>query len=150
MFIIFMNIEKKYRHTFYSFEGGKDVTISHFKSSEDERKILVLTKNRRHWKSIEGNVEEWVRESWERWMDEDPEWLDDNMKARIPVHMIPNMKDRQKVRVLQNVRRRSSLPGRAGEGRRLSLSGPHKVAPVSAIKVDKAIGDGDTIRYIKG
>ncbi len=129
MCIFFMNIEKEYRHTFYSSERGKDVTLAYFKSNQDERKSLVFRNNYRHWKEIEGKVEEWVRESWERWMDEDPEWLDDNMKARIPPYMIPNIKDREKVEVLQSARRRSSLLGRISGRRRSSFIGAKKVAP---------------------
>ena len=129
MCIFFMNIEKEYRHTFYSSESGKHVTLAYFQSSKDERKALVFRNNYRHWKEIEGKVEEWVRESWERWMDEDPEWLDDNTKARIPPHMIPNMKDRKDVQELQRQRRRSSVAERVAGMRRSSLLGAEKVTP---------------------
>ena len=129
MFIIFMNIEKKYRHTFYSLEGGNDVTLSHFKSSKDGRKALVFMNNQRHWKSIEGKVEEWVQENWERWMGEEPEWLDENMKNMIPPRMIPNVADREKVELLRSERRRSSLFGRVSGRRKSSLLRAERVAP---------------------
>ena len=105
------------------------MTLAYFKSSADERKALVFRNNSRHWKEIEGKLEEWVRESWERWMDEDPEWLDDNTKARIPPHMIPNMKDRKDVQELQRQRRRSSVAERVAGMRRSSLLGAEKVTP---------------------
>ena len=129
MCIFFMNIEKKYRHTFYSFERGKDVTLAYFKSSADERKALVFRNNSRHWKEIEGQVEKWVRENWEKWMDEEPEWLSENIKAGIPAHMIPNIQDRKDVQELQRQRRRSSVAERVAGMRRSSLLGAEKVTP---------------------
>ena len=125
----FSIIKKEYRKTFWTLKRGKDVSIGHMESSEDSVRALIFIKNRRHWKSIEGKVEEWVRENWERWMEEKPEWLNDNMKARIPPNMIPNINDRQEVEVLQSVRRRSSLLGRLSARRRSSFIGAEKVTP---------------------
>ena len=144
-FIVF--IKKEFRKTFYDLKRGKDVTLAYFKSSEDERKVLVFKNNHRHWKSIEGKVEKWVRENWGKWLDEEPQWLDDNMKARIPPHMIPNLKDREKIEDLQNKRRRTSILGNVVSGRRRSsLIRAEKVAPNSAIGADREIDENDVIR----
>ena len=129
MCIFFMNIEKEYRHTFYSSESGKHVTLAYFKSREDSVKIIVFESNERHWREIDEKLKMWVTENWARWMEEEPEWLNDNMKARVPPHMIPNIKDRQKVEVLQSARRRSSLLGRISGRRRSSFTGADKVTP---------------------
>ena len=118
MSVFLANIKSEYRKTFWSTGKAKDMTLSYFERSEDGIKALVFIFNRRHWKSIENDVEEWVRESWERWMAEEPEWLDKNTKASIPPHMIPNIKDREEVNELRHKRRRSSF-GR----RRSSLKG---------------------------
>ena len=129
--VFFLAIKKEYRKTFWTTERGKDVTMGHMSSSEDMVKALVFVKNRMHWKSIEDDVEEWVRDNWERWMEEEPDWLDDNMKARIPPHMIPNDEDRKKVENLQSARRRSSalVELTALSGRHSMVRGVHKVAP---------------------
>ena len=129
--VVFLAIKKEYRKTFWTTERGKDVTMGHMSSSEDMVKALVFVKNRMHWKSIEDDVEEWVRDNWERWMEEEPDWLDDNMKARIPPHMIPNDEDRKKVENLQSARRRSSalVELTALSGRHSMVRGVHKVAP---------------------
>ena len=127
--IFFINIKTEYRKTFYSLKRGRDVTVGHMDSDKDSIKALVFIKNRQHWRSIEDKVEKWVHENWERWMEEKPEWLNDNMKARIPSDMIPNIKDRRVVEELQSERRRSSLLGRISVRRRSSLIGAEKVTP---------------------
>ena len=87
----FVTMNKKYRSTFWTLKRGKDVTLGHMNSSEDARRALIFIKSRRHWKQIEDKVEEWVRENWERWMNEKPKWLDENMKSKIPLEMIPKI-----------------------------------------------------------
>ena len=105
------------------------MTLAYFKSREDSVKIIVFESNERHWREIDEKLKMWVTENWARWMEEEPEWLNDNMKARVPPHMIPNIKDRQKVEVLQSARRRSSLLGRISVRRRSSFIGAEKVTP---------------------
>ena len=112
--VFFMNIDKEYRGTFWSMAKTEDNTLKYFESSKDEVKALIFTMNCRHWKSIERNVEEWVFENWRRWMDEQPEWLDDNMKARIPPRMIPNITHREMVVELQSKRKRTSFMEKTG------------------------------------
>ena len=87
----FMNIDKKYRHTFYSTERGKDLTIRNFKeSNEDSTKAsYTFPVSMHHWMSIEEEVRGWVEANWSRWEEEKPKWLDENMKAKIPVEWIP-------------------------------------------------------------
>ena len=133
IFIFFANVKSEYRKTFLRTGNAKDTTLQYFQSCKDEVKALVLTVNRRHWKSIENDVEEWVQDNWKRWMIEEPDWLDDNMKARIPLHMIPSTKDREKVELLlRNLRRRrSSLLGlgRLSGRRRPSVARVTRVTP---------------------
>ena len=128
--VFFSTINKEHRKTFWSLKRGKDVTLSYFESNEDSTKAVIFHHNYRHWKEIEDKVEKWVRENWKRWMEEEPEWLDDNMRARIPPHMIPSIEDRKKVEAMQNERRRSSLMGSiALQSRRYSIGGVNKVMP---------------------
>ena len=135
------NIKREYRHTFYGLARGKDVTLSYFKSNEDRRKILVFKNNYRHWREIDGKVEKWVRENWERWMEEEPEWLDENMRNRIPPRMIPNQLEEKES---QLERKMSSLKGR----RRSSLKGRRRSSSCKAAKVSpqQSIVEKDTVR----
>lgn len=121
-FTFFAVINKKYRKTFWSLKRGRDVTVGHMDSNEDSVKALVFIKNRYHWIGIQDKVEKWVRENWMRWIEEEPEWLNDNMKARIPSYMIPNIDDRAKIEDFQRQRRRSSIMSVGPEGeRRMSI-----------------------------
>ena len=130
MMIFLVNIKSEYRTTFWSTKKSKDFILGYFESNEDETKAFVFTSNIRYWKEIEDKVEEWVRENWPKWMEEEPEWLNDNIKAQIPSKMIPNVEDREKVKLLKSKRRRSSLLGSiASMRRRSSLIGAKKIVP---------------------
>ena len=138
LLIFFFSIKREYWRTFFSTERGKDLAKRRFLSSNEDsvKADAIFWNTRRYWEEIEDKVEKWVRSNWKRWMEEEPEWLDDSMKARIPPHMVPNKKDKVKeAEEVQRERRRYSLPGRAG-----------KVAPDSVVKADKEIGKKDTIR----
>jgi hypothetical protein len=88
--VFFLNIEKKYWHTFWSTQRSKDKTMSFFLEGEiDKVKFLVLTRSRHHWVSIEGEIKEWVKSNWAKWEEEKPEWFTDVMKALVPVEFIP-------------------------------------------------------------
>ena len=129
MSVFLANIKSEYRKTFWSTGKAKDMTLSYFERSEDGIKALVFIFNRRHWKEIEGKVEDWVRDNWKRWMTEEPDWLDDNMKARIPPHMIPNIQDRKVIEELQIQKRKTTLLGRVSGRSRSSFVGAEKVSP---------------------
>ena len=126
--IFFTLIKKEYLGTFWSLKRGCDVAPSYMESSDDSVRATIFRKNRRHWIKVEGKVEEWVRGNWERWMEEEPEWLNENVKARIPPHMIPNIKDREKVKELQIRYRRSTVLGRIS-ARKKGFVGAKKVTP---------------------
>ena len=119
IFMFFMNIEPGYRKTFYGLMRGKDLIVSHFRSPEDAVKAKVFRRNRRLWKSIEKKVELWVRENWKKWMEEEPEWLTENMKSMIPPHMIPDDDSEGNAKAQNSAR---SASARQGRGKRASLS----------------------------
>ena len=111
--VFFLSIKKEYWGTFVSRERGKDYAVRRFLSGSDDatKADAIFPNTRKYWEKIEGEVEKWVKDNWKRWMEEEPEWLDDNMKAMIPPHMIPSVQDRKKVEMLQSERRRSSMLG---------------------------------------
>jgi hypothetical protein len=103
--IFFFNIEKKYWGTFYSFQRGKDLTVKNFREGSDAVKAKYTFKySKHHWKAIEEEVKAWIETNWERWEDEQPEWLTDAMRARVPVEYIPESGD---ARRRESVRRAS-------------------------------------------
>ena len=97
-FAVFLwNIEIKYLGTFFSIQRGKDLTIKNFREGKDEKKAKYSFKySKHHWTSIEEEVRAWVEANWERWEEEKPKWLDEGMRARIPVEYIPTVAARSK------------------------------------------------------
>merc|ERR1711871_1696841 len=98
--IFFFTIEEKFRHTFVSTVRGKDLTIKVFRESNDDaiKSGFTFKLSKHHWKSIEEEVRGWVGANWSKWEEEKPKWLDENMRARIPVEYIPNADAREKER----------------------------------------------------
>ena len=148
-FLFFLIINKDYIHTFFSFETGCQMTVRLFKTHEDDslKADAVFTNNENQWKSIRDEVKDWVQENWERWMDEKPTWLDDNMRAIIPPYMIPS---EQEMKILAAEREKVGKealpqlmwsPGRKSKktGRRATLFGKR----LESNKVTPAAGEGN-------
>jgi hypothetical protein len=88
--VFFLNIEKKYWHTFWSIQRGKDLTMAYFLEGEsDKMKFESLKRSRHHWVSIEGEIKTWVGLNWAKWEEEQPEWFTVVMKDKVPVDFIP-------------------------------------------------------------
>jgi hypothetical protein len=103
--VFFLNIEKKYWHTFWSTLRSKDMSMAYFLEGEsDEMKFVVFTNSRHHWVSIEGEIKKWVGLNWAKWEEEQPDWFTDVMKALVPVEFIPSDGD---ARRRESVRRAS-------------------------------------------
>jgi hypothetical protein len=88
--VFFLNIERKYWHTFWSTQRSKDMTMTYFlEGRSDAIKIEVFGSSRHHWVSIEGEIKKWVELNWAKWEEEQPEWFTDARKAKVPVDCIP-------------------------------------------------------------
>jgi hypothetical protein len=103
--VFFLNIEKKYWHTFWSTKRSKDTSMAYFLEGENDAiKIIVFTTSRHHWVSIEGEIKKWVEINWAKWEEEKPDWFTDVTKATVPVDFIPSDGD---ARRRESVRRAS-------------------------------------------
>jgi hypothetical protein len=101
----FMSIKSTYWGTFISLERGKDLTVKKFKEGNDSVKAdAAFDTSKQHWKSVEEDVRAWVVANWDRWEEENPPWLSDAYKARVPVEYIPQDGDARK---RESVRRAS-------------------------------------------
>uniref|UniRef100_A0A7S2QX38 Uncharacterized protein n=1 Tax=Triparma pacifica TaxID=91992 RepID=A0A7S2QX38_9STRA len=104
MLVFFCNINREYIGTFISLQTGKELNQTNFKAGDDRMRANIFELTTHYWVGIEDDMKCWVQQNWRRWMIETPEWLDDAMKARIPIEWIPNAGDRKRESV-----RRSSL-----------------------------------------
>jgi hypothetical protein len=103
--VFFWNIEKKYLPTFWSTQKSKDMTMAFFLEGEsDAMKQNIFFRSWHQWVSIKGEVKKWVRLSWTKWEEEQPEWFTDVWKALVPVDFIPEDRD---ARRRESVRRAS-------------------------------------------
>jgi hypothetical protein len=88
--VFFLNIERKYWHTFWSTKKSKDYSMAFFlEGDSDAIKIVVFDWSRHHWISIEGEIKKWVELNWAKWEEEKPEWFTDVRKASVPEDFIP-------------------------------------------------------------
>lgn len=109
VFVFLSTMNRKYLKTFWSTETGKKVTLKYFESDEDSTKAVIFTCNYKHWVGIRKQVKHWVSDNWAEWNITEPDWLNDNMKARIPPDMVPDGKDRQRLDELRDELRKSSV-----------------------------------------
>jgi hypothetical protein len=98
--IFLLNIERKYLGTFFSFERGKEYTVTIFKEGKDDttKAFAAFTNSKHHWISIEEEIRVWVEANWARWEEEKPKWFDEGMRESIPVEYIPTAAGRDKER----------------------------------------------------
>ena len=72
------------------------MTVRCFRESENDavKAHYTFKRSRHHWTLIQEEVRAWVEANWSRWEEEKPKWLDDEMRAKIPVEFIPIVEDR--------------------------------------------------------
>jgi hypothetical protein len=89
LIIFFLNIKRKYWHTFWSTQRSKDASMAWFLEGEsDNIKIQVFRHSKHHWVSIEREIRKWIELNWVEWDEEKPEWFTDLIKSRVPVEFI--------------------------------------------------------------
>ena len=95
-----------------------------------------------HWKSIEDEVRGWVEANWSKWEEEKPTWLDENMKARIPVEWIPGREAQEK----EKRRRQKMKEGlkRVASGIKKATSGISKTVSSGISEVLPRINKGNS------
>jgi hypothetical protein len=137
--IFFLNIERKYWHTFWSTQKSKDMSMTYFLEGEsDEIKFVVFTTSRHHWDSIEGEVRKWVESNWAKWEEDKPDWFNDLTKATVPEDLIPADGD---ARRRESVRR-ASVDAEAEGGLAGSLRASIRRASVGGADGGDIIGVG--------
>jgi len=135
LFLLLM--KKEYRRTFASTRTGKEQVMERFSKTDDDAiKASVMKKNKKMWRPIRGEVEEWVREGWWRWEAEKPEWFTESWIAKVPPDMIPSEAKQAAKGIRAIARRRSSFSLIAGEEK----IAPGRVAPMASARSTKYSG----------
>ena len=88
--IFFASIKQKYRATFFSTTTAKQFRIKDFREAKsDFARSNILKLHPSYYKSVRGEVEQWVRENYETWIEEKPDWFTERARKKIPKDMIP-------------------------------------------------------------
>jgi len=118
-------MRKEYRKSFFSFQTGKQYTISYFESDDDVSKMEVVLDNKLLWWDIREEVKEWVEANWWKWRESQPEWFTPAWMSKVPLDWIPvEDEEAKKIRV-------SFLA--LGSGKRRVVGSSKKVAQLRAV-----------------
>jgi hypothetical protein len=137
--VILLLMNRAYWRTFVSRETGNEWSQNFFlNGTSDKARSKTMMTGRKKWRSIEGDVSEWVLKNWWRWKDEKPGWFTENWIARVPDHFIPNDEDRRELKKVRN-------SVKLHNGARISLKGVVALSGSDA----KATGNGPRSPVVK-
>ncbi|GMH98498.1 hypothetical protein TrVE_jg10000 [Triparma verrucosa] len=90
MVLLLYSSETQYLETFWTLQTGKEYIREYFTlNTEDRLKIVMLSKNENMWRAVLGEeVKAWLKERLPVWIDEGPEWFDDEKKVLIQDWMV--------------------------------------------------------------
>ncbi len=91
----------------------------------DQAKIDIFGSHSSYYLDIWDECELWVREKWEIWDEEKPEWFTDRIKACVPKEMIPSVETAQEDEVLVRARQApfDEAKGRAARKSSITIVG---------------------------
>ncbi|GMI39745.1 hypothetical protein TeGR_g2870, partial [Tetraparma gracilis] len=79
-----------YRSSFWSTLTCRETIITRFRTQTDVKdKFDVFTCHRSKWRSIEGEVKDFVKEEWGALMRDKPAWFTEALRAQVPAAFIP-------------------------------------------------------------
>ena len=114
LFLLLM--KKEYRRTFFDTKTGKQWTMDFFlKGKDDGVKKVTVDHNKKQWRSIRGEVKEWVLLNYWKWEADRPEWFTESWIAKVPLDMIPSEAKQAVKDSRASARRRSSFANVAKE-----------------------------------
>ena len=89
-FIFSRLINKGYLWTFYDMRTGKQMAVDTFKEVESANsKFEIFGHHRSFYDTIEKELKTWLKENWERWQEEKPDWFTAAAIESVPVDMLP-------------------------------------------------------------
>ena len=96
-FAIFVTaMAAKYRVTFFSTVTGAQFNQGRFQTAmTDKAKSDIFDKHPSYYDGIRDEVKAWVYANYSTWLEEQPDWFTERVKASIPKDMIPNSEDEE-------------------------------------------------------
>ena len=88
--IFLVSIKREFIVTFFSTVTAKKFNQERFRNATtDHARYDLLTNHHSYYDEIRGEVKKWVEEKYYDWVEDEPEWFTDRVKASIPKDMIP-------------------------------------------------------------
>jgi hypothetical protein len=113
---LLVSMKREYLHTFISTKTGNENAQELFtKNEDDEQRFLIFSNNRHKWEyKIGAEVMTWINERLPLWLEEPPEWFNDQKRSVIPDDFVtdPEILVRLRTNSVKRIieqRRRSSL-----------------------------------------
>ena len=86
--------ERGFRHTFYQLTTAPQHNKKLFDSADgDEVRMRIFGDHKSYYQWYEGEIREWLNETWDDLNAEKPPWFTNAVIARIPLDYIPNASD---------------------------------------------------------
>ena len=83
-------INKGYLETFFTTTTAKQFHCQKYHDAvNDSARLSIFSLHPSYYNEIRGEVCSFVRDNWERWNDEKPEWFTTRVRASVPLDMIP-------------------------------------------------------------
>jgi hypothetical protein len=109
-------MKREYLHTFISTKTGNESSQEDFtKNEEEDQRFTIFVNNRHKWEhKIGAEVKAWINERLPLWLEEPPEWFNDQRRSIIPDDFVtdPEILVRLRTNNVKKIieqRRRSSL-----------------------------------------
>jgi hypothetical protein len=113
---LLVSVKREYLHTFISTKTGNESAQEVFtKNEEGEQRFWIFEYNRHKWEyKIGAEVKAWINERLPLWLEEPPEWFNDQKRSVIPDDFVtdPEILVRLRTNNVKKIieqRRRSSL-----------------------------------------
>jgi hypothetical protein len=113
---LLVSVKREYLHTFISTKTSNESSQEAFtKNEEDEQRFTIFGDNRHKWEyKIGAEVKAWINERLPLWLEEPPEWFDDQKRSIIPDDFVTDPEilvelRTYNVKMIIEQRRRSSL-----------------------------------------
>jgi hypothetical protein len=113
---LLVSVKREYLHTFVSTKTSNESEQELFtKNEDDEQRFKIFGRNRHKWEDkIGAEVEAWINERLPLWLEEPPEWFNDQKRSIIPDDFVTDPEilvelRTYNVKMIIEQRRRSSL-----------------------------------------
>ena len=84
------HIDKDYWCTFYSSTTGKQFLCDNWLYGKtDKNRFYIFSKHKSYYKSINREIKEWLSQNWDKWEEDQEDFINMKMLGKIPTDLLP-------------------------------------------------------------